>query len=352
VPNNTPSLAAGGLFDDRYELVRDLGSGTAGEVWEAVDKRMGRTVALKILAGTDEDAAWHEATRLTDLKSPNILPVHNAGLAVDVPYLDTELAHQGTAKGAAAPRGMELERAVRLTRDVLRGLALCHQRGVLHRDVKPANVFLTATDDARLGDFGQAALMDGAGTAKATGDPDVRPPDVIKGARHDVSADVYAAGLTLYALLTGDLPHSIVAAGGFPQHKANVLAGMPDIRDAAPHVGTSLAKVVRKATAAKPTDRYPTAADLDSALGGLPKAAWAFHPIDPHMGHDRCWSAERLSDGHLVDVCASSSAAGTRVVEVRHTGSGNRLKNLCGTAQSDKAYLRLLRAGFDGLRKL
>lgn len=349
--DDPPSLTFGELFDGRYELVRDLGSGTAGQVWEALDKRLGRTVALKILAGTDEDAAWHEGTRLTDLKSPNILPVHSAGLAVDVPYLDTELAELGTARQAAAPRGIESERAVRLARGVLRGLALCHQRGVLHRDVKPANVFLTATDDARLGDFGQAALMDAAGTAKATGDPDVRPPDVLKGARHDACADVYGAGLTLYALLTGDLPHSIVAAGGFPQHRMNVLGGMPDIRDAAPHVGTSLAKVVRKATAAKPADRYATAAEFDAALGALPTSAWEFRPAEPHSGHDRCWEATRLHDRHRIDVCASGAATGKRTVEVRHQSSGNRVKELCSNAKHDEALIKRLRAAFAGLRR-
>lgn len=347
-----PSLTAGDLFDGRYELIRDLGSGTAGEVWEAVDKRLGRIIALKILAGTDEDAAWHEGARLTELRSPNILPVYNAGLAVDVPYLDTELAQKGTARTAALHWGMEPERAVRLTRDVLRGLALCHQRGVLHRDVKPANVFLTATDDARLGDFGQAALMDAGGTAKATGDPDVRPPDVLKGARHDACADVYGAGLTLYAMLVGDLPHSIAAAGGFSAHKANVLAGMHDIRDAAPHVGRSLAKVVRKATAAKAVDRYATAAEFDAALGALPDATWQFTPRQPHPAHDRCWEAVRLRDGHLVDVCAFGAATGSREVAVRHHNSGNRVKELCRPAKNDKVLHKRLRAAFDGLRRI
>lgn len=346
-----PSMSIGQLFDNRYELLSQIGSGTDGDVWQAVDRRLGHVVALKILEDTDEDSAWHEARRLTELKSPNILPVHNAGLAVDVPYLDTELATLGTAKSAAEPYGMAPRRAVRLTRGALRGLALCHQRGVLHRDVKPANVFLTATDDAQLGDFGRAALMDSAGTAKATGDPDVRPPETLKGGRHDVVADVYGAGLTLYGMLTGSLPHSIKAAGDFPTHRANVLAGMTDIRDASPHVSRALANVVRKATAAKRADRYQSAAEFDTALGSLPRANWDFCRVAPHTGHDRCWEAVRLHDRHTVDVCCMSLASGVTEVLVRHRESSNRLRDLCGGAKDEQTLLIQLRKTFDGLRK-
>lgn len=349
--NGTLSLTAGDLFDGRYELLSRLGSGRDGDVWKAVDKRRGHIVALKILEGTDEEAAWHEATRLTELKSPHILAVHNAGLAVDVPYLDTELAQQSTAKTAAAPLGMSPDRAVWLTRGTLRGLELCHQRGVLHRDVKPANVFLTSTGDAQLGDFGRAALMDAAGTAKAIGDPDVRAPETLKGARHNVVADVYGAGLTLYAMLTGDLPHSIAAAGGFPQHKANVLAGMIDIRDAAPHVGIPLAKAVRRATTEKPGERFRTAAEFDAALGALRKSRADFARVPAHQGHERCWQAVRLADGHVVNVCVVVAAGAGRNLVVRHRDSFNRLTALCSSAGNERTLLVQLRKAFDALRR-
>lgn len=351
VTDDDVPLQVGDLFDGRYELIAQLGSGTDAEVWKVRDQRRGHIVALKILAGTDEEAAWQEATRLTELKSPHILPVYNAGLAVDVPYLDTELAQLGTAKDASQPMGMPPERAVRLVRGVLRGLELRHQRRVLHRDVKPANVFLTHTGDAQLGDFGRAALMDPQGTAKAIGDPDIRAPETLKGARHNAAADVYGAGLTLYALITGDLPHHIEAAGSFPAHKANVLAGMPDIRDAAPHVSGPLARVVRKAIQMKPADRFPTAAEFDAALGALPKSGWSFQRVIPHDGHERCHEAVRQSDGHVFDVCVVPGSSPAREVVVSHRGSGNRVKALCGAGATNKAVLVRLRKSFNGLRR-
>ena len=336
----------GSLFDSRYELLKHLGSGKSGDVWQAIDRRLGRTVALKILAGTDEDAVWHEATRLTDLSaSPHILDVHNAGLAIDVPYLDTALAELGTAATAAHPYGLPADRAVHTIRGPLQGLELCHQRGILHRDVKPANIFLTDTGGAQLGDFGLAVFMDPNGHAKATGDPDIRAPETLKGAPHTRSADVYGAGLSLYALLTGSLPHSIDAAGGFPAHKANVLAGMPDIRDAAPHVGIPLAKAVRNATAADPAGRYPTAADFDAALGALPRLTRDITRTAPHSDHDRCWQAIRKNDSHVIDVCQAGPDT-----TVRHRDSGTRVRRLCTTATTAQGRLVALRRAFDHLR--
>jgi serine/threonine protein kinase len=345
-----PSRTAGELFDERYELLDLLGGGTSGEVWRALDHRRGHVVALKILEGVDEDAAWHEATRLTELsKSPHILSVNNASLAIDVPYIDTELAPLGTAAKAASPMGLAPGDAVRLTRALLRGLELCHQRRLLHRDVKPANLFLAATGDAQLGDFGLAAFMDENDSAKVAGDPDVRAPEVLKGARCTPVSDIYSAGMTLYALIAGGLPFSIAAAGDFAAHKAAVLAGAPDIRDRAPHVGIPLAKVVRKATAVEPGARYLNAAAFDAALAALPEATYHLRRVPPHTGHSSCWSALRIRDQHAVAVCVESKAGGGAIVTAAHVTSGSRIKGLCGDCVNDKALLVHLRRVFGEL---
>ena len=121
-----------GLFDGRYELRALIGQGLFGEVWNALDTTTGRTVALKLLDGskTTPDAAWREATSLTALESPLLVRVHGAALALDVPYLDTELAVNGAASAAASPFGVAPFVAVRWTRQVAQGLHLCHQRGL------------------------------------------------------------------------------------------------------------------------------------------------------------------------------------------------------------------------------
>lgn len=123
---------------------------------------------------------------------------------------------------------------------------------------------------------------------------------------------------------------------------------MPDIRDVAPHVGILLAKIVRKAAAAKPGDRYQQAADFDAALGALQASAREIAPVFPHPGHDRCWTATRISGNHFVDLCVKH---GGRAVEARHRASGNRLLAQCASPATDRALLIHLRKALDALRR-
>lgn len=350
------SLSAGDLFAGRYRLEgAPLGSGTSGEVWRAEDTHLGRVVALKILVDTEEDDAWQESRRLTTLESPNILRVHNADLAIDVPFIDSALAECGTAADEMVPVGMAPARAVHLTRGALRGLQLCHDRTILHRDVKPANIFIGATGDAQLGDFGCAGLMTAAGTAKPHGDPDIRPLNVLKGAPCSAASDVYGAGISLYAMLTGFLPYSIAAAGDFKAHRENVAAGMPDVREVAPHVSISLAKVVRMATAPKAADRYATAAEFSAALARLPVVQADIRRIEgksaPDLDHDnhvRCWRVERRSDGGLIYVCVMADER-RHEVEVRRA-NGRRVVVHCKGGLRKAECSAHLREVFTSLR--
>ena len=318
----------GDLFNGRYRLgAAPLGSGQAGEVWPAFDTFRKWDVALKVLRNTEADDAWQEASRLTSLESPNILKVNNADLAIDVPFIDSELATRGTVADESKPHGVSAARAVHLTRGVLRALQLCHDRGILHRDVKPANVFIGDTGDAMLGDFGCAGVMGSDGRAKPTGDPDIRPLDVLKGLQTSASSDVYAAALCLYAMMTGALPFSIAAAGDFQQHRDNVEAGIPDVRDVAPHVSLGLAMVIRKATAPRETDRYASAEEFSAALAKLkaPKSdAARIRPSDvdagAHLDHHRCWRVVARSGGQESGVCEQILNGKVNVTVVRPGG--------------------------------
>jgi serine/threonine protein kinase len=339
------------IFDDQYELLELLGTGEFGEVWKAHDRYLDRVIALKLLKDSDEDAAWQEGRRLTELRSPHILPIYSASLAIDVPYLVTELATGGTVGDLVNPSGVTPRRAIHLMRAVLRGLELAHQRGVLHRDVKPGNIFLRANGDAQLGDFGVAAVMDAAGSAKGHGDLNIRAPEVLKGGRLTVTSDVYSAGVTLWAMLVGRLPVEFDSAAGFAPFKAAVAAGFTDIRDAAPGVSLTLAKVVRQACAVSPKDRYATVAEFDAALSRVKELSADVMAIPAHPGHRDCWEVRRLSDGHLHTVCVEVSAGGDQEVVTRHGGSGNRVVDLCRNAKNEVAVLVGLRKAFDRLTK-
>jgi serine/threonine protein kinase len=341
--------AGGDIFDGQYELLEKLGSGQFGEVWKAKDQRLDRVVALKLLNDPDEDAAWKEGQRLTELKSPHILPIYNAGLAIDVPYLVTEYAPGRTVADLITPAGIAPRRAVEITRAVLRGLELAHQRRILHRDVKPSNIFRRANGDAQLGDFGAAAIMDSNDSAKGYGDLDIRSPEVLKGGRLTATSEVYSAGVTLWAMLVGRLPIEFDPTAGFAPHKAAVAAGVADIRDAAPGVSLTLAKVVRTACAVSPKQRYATVAKFDDALGRVKEVSADVVALPSHAGHRDCWEVRRLSDGHLHTVCVEVSAGGGIEVVTRHAVSGNRVTKLSRATRNERAVLVALRRAFDAL---
>lgn len=189
--------------------------------------------------------------------------MNNADVDIDVPYLDTALA-RCSLDAEMTPYGIEPARAVDYVRRALRGLELCHRSRLIHRDIKPGNLFLSIGGDAVLGDFGIAAMMDSNGLAEPGGDMRIRAPELHAGSRSTSRTDVYSMAVTLYALLAGRMPFS-------QPYEADLVAALhagsyPHLRDIAPHVGRALADKVRKGMALVPQNRYASAAEFDNAL--------------------------------------------------------------------------------------
>ncbi|RZU13978.1 serine/threonine-protein kinase [Kribbella rubisoli] len=331
--------AVGATVADRYRLEKFLGRGGYGEVWRAHDTYRNHTIALKLLLNRDRRQAWYEASLLTALSSPHILAVNNADVAVDVPYLDTALA-KCSLDAISQPIGVEPRLAIDWTRRALRGLDLCHRRGLLHRDVKPDNIFLTMEGDARLGDFGIAALMDAAGSAAPDGDPRIWAPEFYQGTRATVASDIYAAAVTLYALLAGRMPFN-------QTHQADLDAAIqtgdcPDIRDIAPHVSRALADKVRQGMALLPLERFTLASLFDSKLGGLPSRPRHIEPISAHQGHDRCWHI--AGKGAAIYVCLTLLQGSAQAnIETRRVNSGTRVTEHCAQIKATDIPIRLRR---------
>ncbi|MGH3556005.1 MAG: serine/threonine-protein kinase [Mycobacterium sp.] len=337
--------ASGDAIANRYRLTQFLGRGTFGEVWRATDTYRNHDVALKLILSRDRAATWHEASVLTALRSEHILEVNNADVYVDLPYLDTALA-ACSLDSRTEPFGIEPRVAVDWMRRALRGLDLCHRRGLLHRDIKPHNIFLTSGGDAKLGDFGVAAFMDAAGTADAHGDMRIRAPELLAGGRASVASDIYSAACTLYALVVGQLPFA-----GITQQSDLVAAvtqgNYVAVRDRAPHVSMALAEKIRTGMDLDPSRRFQSAAAFDNALA-LPKRSRHFTPGPPHQGHLRCWRATGF--GRDIDVCVLDSTRPNRIlVETRYRPSGTRLKRHCFESTA-RDLARRLRAVFQELR--
>jgi serine/threonine-protein kinase len=330
--------AAGTLIADRYEVVRWLGSGSFGEVYEVSDRYQNAVLALKLIGSAAGAGTWAEAQVLTQLRSNYLLPVWNADYFAGVPFLVTDVAAHGTLADRFSPVGVSLPIAVRWTISVCRGAQRTHDANLLHRDIKPDNVFLTAQDEALLGDFGLACLMNAAGEGPFGGTAVTMAPEVAAGGATSRSSDVYSIGATLYALLAGRYPHE------GPAVRANVVAGPPPpIRDRAPQVSIALAQRVAKAMARDPADRYATPAEFAADLGLMTMPARGWSRTDEHgaAGHVACWRGEEAGK---VDATVCIVQVGTRFsIEAAHQPSGRRITAACKPAGPESALPRKLR---------
>jgi len=212
-----PPASGQRLVAGRYELGRSLGNGGMGEVFVATDRTLRRRVALKQLSPAltdDEDARerfFREARVLAKINDPHVVGIFDTGEDDGQPFLVMELI-QGTTVQQALDRDGKLPvgRARALASGTAAGLAAAHAKGVVHRDVKPSNIFLTSEDQPKVGDFGIARLERGDKTLTlaggAFGSPAYIAPEQAMGQRVDARADLYALGCVLYHMLAGRPP--------------------------------------------------------------------------------------------------------------------------------------------------
>lgn len=212
-----PVLEVEALFAGRYRVVSLLGRGGMGEVYRAYDEVLQRTVALKIVCvdGTGTGTARDEFSRrlmkearlVAGLNHPHIVEIHDAGESEGLPYLILELCEGGNLRHVVE-RGMASpEDRIRWMREIAEALAFAHARGIIHRDVKPENVVLTAAGSAKLVDFGIAKALAPDARVQVTqgivGTPRYMAPEQLLGERVDARADQYAWALVIHELYTG-----------------------------------------------------------------------------------------------------------------------------------------------------
>lgn len=260
----------------RFELKKLLGRGAQATVWLALDRRLQREVAIKLLRpveGQDPSVLEHwlrEARHVGRLAHPFIVPVFEADVQGRQPYIVFEyvpgktLAEHLAQQGRCAPHD-----AVALMVDVLDGLQAAHQAGIVHRDLKPSNVMMDAQRHARVMDFGMAAPVQATPDAQlASGTPAYLAPEAAAGAAPTPAMDVYSAALVLVELLTGrPLIHQKDTWQAL-YRIANEPLELP--ADLGPGVDDGLRAILQRAMAREPGQRYPSAAEFRDAL-----RAWA-----------------------------------------------------------------------------
>jgi WD40 repeat protein len=286
-PGSEPALQANGLPEriGRFLVRQELGEGAFGAVYRAWDPALEREVAIKVphpgtLSGEQRVRRFlGDARAAACLRHPNIVAVHDVGRHGETYFIASAYV-EGQTLEAALKSGLDLRRGLVVLRALARALAYAHEQGVIHRDVKPANVMLDRQDQPHLIDFGLArrpeldadapAPRASVSTGKTRlgdilGTPAYMAPEAACGKAHLASGalDQYSLGVVLYRLLTGKLPFH----GTWEEVRRDVIhTDPPTPRQVRPDLPVDLDLICRKTMAKRPEDRYPSCAELADDL--------------------------------------------------------------------------------------
>jgi serine/threonine-protein kinase len=277
----------GTLVQGRYRILERLGAGGMGVVYRGERTELGRAVAIKFLHGwVAEDPNTQkrfriEAQAMSQLSHPCCVSIIDFGVEGGAPFMVMDFITGRTLRSRVHEGGaLPVKQALSIMRQVLAGLAHAHERGIVHRDIKPDNIILSdATglgEQVRILDFGLAKLRDtapGLTLGMPVGTPSYMAPEQIRGEEVDARTDLYSAGVLLFELLTGQKPfHSERAAAVMLQHQETPPPSLGSVMSQAVF-SPELERLVGKALAKKPEDRFQSAGDFASALEALPEAA-------------------------------------------------------------------------------
>ena len=262
-----------------FHLISALGGGGAGKVFEALNRRSRRRVALKLLdlhPLEPRTASWERLLREASLASsivhPHIVEVYDLGLAEGVPFVEMEFMPAGSLRDLVERQGpLAWQHACRLLSEALSGLSTAHQHRVVHRDLKPSNVLLDAQGHAKLADFGLCKLLEettSTTTGKLIGSPHFMAPEQWNASQVGPWTDIYAAGLILYYMLTAHM--AFEGSNALSVMYQHLHFAVPDPRQWAPEIPDELASIIRKAAAKEPPARFASGQEFRSALAQLP----------------------------------------------------------------------------------
>jgi eukaryotic-like serine/threonine-protein kinase len=273
VPETESAALDGAPRIPGYELLRVIGRGGMGVVWEAFELRLGRSVALKVhpRALDENEALFREALVAARIGDPSIVRVLDVGMSIDgQPYYAMELV-EGTdlaailADGPITPR-----RAIAIASDIARAASAAHQHGVVHRDLKPRNVIVDPTGRARVLDFGIALDVHEGGDplgGPRAGSPPYMAPEQVEGEKLGPATDLWAIGVMLYEMLTGERPF---IGATVTELMARIVAHDPPPPSAiAPSIHADVDAIVLRCLAKPASERFPSAAALFESLTAL-----------------------------------------------------------------------------------
>jgi Tol biopolymer transport system component len=271
-----------------YEIVAPIGAGGMGEVYRGRDGRLNREVAIKVLPerlGADRAALerfGREAQAVAALSHPNILAIHDFGVADGLAYAVTELLDGESLRAKLAGGALPTRKAVEVGLQIVHGIAAAHQKGVIHRDLKPENIFITSDGRVKILDFGLAKVAGGAagdegtlrtqsglGTSPGTvmGTVGYMSPEQVRGQPADHRTDIFSFGVVLYEMLSG--VRAFRGDSGVETMSAILKDDPPELGASGTQVPMALERIVRRCLEKNAAERFHSAHDLGLALETL-----------------------------------------------------------------------------------
>jgi serine/threonine-protein kinase len=253
----------------KYKIVELVGEGAMGTVYRAVDSVIGRTVAIKVMNASIARQADHrqrflrEAQAAGSLQHPNVVTIFDMGEVDGHLFIAMEFLHGADLEklmGGAEP--LKLQSKLDVIVDVLMGLSYAHKNGIVHRDIKPGNIRVSEDGNAKIMDFGVAHLASSemTRTGLVVGTPSYMAPEQVTGGKAVPGTDLFAVGAVLYHLLTGSKPFD---GPTLQSLFYRIVTDMPrPLEEMKPGLPADLDKIVQKAMAKDPADRYQTALDM------------------------------------------------------------------------------------------
>ena len=271
----------------RFEVLGELGAGGMGSLWRARDPKLGRDVAIKLVAERFSDSREHrvrfeqEARAASALNHPNIITIYDVGEHDGVPYIAMELIEGQNLRDFVAERPRSLRRLLEIACQIADGLAAAHEQGIVHRDLKPENVMVTRLGFVKILDFGLAKLMPAAVGGDQTtaayqlatqagmvvGTIGYMSPEQARGLAVDHRSDQFSFGTMLFEMVTGKRPF----AGDTNLDTLSAILNQepPDLTALDPGTPRPLGDVVRRCLAKAPDERFASTRELAQALAAI-----------------------------------------------------------------------------------
>ena len=313
-----PDLAGHTL--GQYRIVEQIGLGGMATVYKAYQPALDRYVAIKILPAYYAhepgfaERFVREAKAVAKLTHPHVLPIYDFGQENDLSYIVMQYVDAGTLKDILG-RPISLTTATDIIEQIADALDYAHERGIIHRDVKPSNVLMDRSRWVLLSDFGLAKMVEGSiqltGSGVGVGTPAYMAPEQGQGLKVDRRVDIYSLGIILYEMVTGRVPFE--AETPMAVVVKHITEPLPLPHNISPNVPEAVERVIMKALAKNPDDRYETAGKMAAALrkviAGLDTAVAEAAPLPPVAAAGPVAAPTILEEGGATQVVPSPMVA-------------------------------------------